>query len=296
MTETEKSHGLFSKLSGRILILIAVVMWSTSGLFAKAPLWNNWPEGERGPLLAFWRAVFAGLVLLPFVRRPRWTPGLVPMVLVFAAMNVTYLSAMSRTEATNAIWLQYTAPVWVFLISAIWLREQIVTRDWLLLAFGTAGVGTILAFELRGEALAGVVCGLLSGLFYAGVVVSLRQLRHLDLVWLVALNHVIASVLIAPYVLYQGLWPTPVQLVGLAGFGIFQMGLPYVLFAHGLRSIAGHEASGITLLEPLLVPIWVYLAWHQTPTYQPPAWWTLAGGAMILAGLVLRYTEVRRDT
>ena len=57
------------KTAGRLLILVAAVMWSTSGLFAKAPLFADWPLQVaglpvRGPLLAFWRAVFASLVLL----------------------------------------------------------------------------------------------------------------------------------------------------------------------------------------------------------------------------------------
>jgi drug/metabolite transporter (DMT)-like permease len=77
-------------------------------------------------------------------------------------------------------------------------------------------------------------------------------------------------------------------LVVLAAFGFFQMGLPYLFFARGLRSISSQEATGIGLLEPILLPIWVYLAWHEMP-----AEWTLIGGGLILAGLVLRYTVAR---
>ena len=54
--------------TGRLLILIAAIMWSTSGFFAKSPLFSDWPltaDGTPvgGPLLAFWRALFACLVL-----------------------------------------------------------------------------------------------------------------------------------------------------------------------------------------------------------------------------------------
>ena len=106
------------KVTGRLLILVAAVMWSTSGFFAKSPFFMDWPlqlDGMpvRGPLLAFWRSVFATIVLLPFVRRPRWTPKLIPMVLAYAVMNYTFLNAMTLTTEANAIWLQHTAPVWV---------------------------------------------------------------------------------------------------------------------------------------------------------------------------------------
>ncbi|HEV3137158.1 MAG TPA: hypothetical protein VGZ26_04625, partial [Pirellulales bacterium] len=56
---------------GRLWIVLAAVMWSSSGLFAKAPIFDTWPAETRGVLLAFWRALFAGLLLLPLVRRPR---------------------------------------------------------------------------------------------------------------------------------------------------------------------------------------------------------------------------------
>jgi drug/metabolite transporter (DMT)-like permease len=80
----------------------------------------------------------------------------------------------------------------------------------------------------------------------------------------------------------------------LVGFGMFQMGLPYLLFARGVCSVPGHEASGIVLLEPILVPVWVYIAWSHSETYQSPQWWTLAGGMLILVGLTTRYIAPMR--
>src|SRR6267378_2637775 len=89
--------------AGRLWVVLAAVMWSSSGLFAKSPVFHDWPPEVRGALLAFWRAAFAGLLVLPAVRRPRWSPKLLPMALAFTCMNVTYLSAMALTTAANAI-------------------------------------------------------------------------------------------------------------------------------------------------------------------------------------------------
>jgi drug/metabolite transporter (DMT)-like permease len=152
-----------------------------------------------------------------------------------------------------------------------------------------AGVGLILGFEIGGQSPLGIVFGLLGGVTYAGVVLSLRHLRHEDGAWLVFLNNLTTAVLFLPFVLHYDMWPTGKQTLYLAGFGMFQMGLPYLLFARGVRCVTGHEAAGIVLLEPILVPVWVYLAWRHVPSYQAPQWWTLAGGALILLGLGLRY-------
>ena len=82
----------------------------------------------------------------------------------------------------------------------------------------------------------------------------------------------------------------------LAGFGMLQMGIPYVVFARGVQRITGHEASGIVLLEPVLVPVWVFVAWHGDDDYQAPRWWTLVGGTLILTGLLARYASESRST
>jgi drug/metabolite transporter, DME family len=264
----------------RLLVLGAATLWSTSGFFVKAPYLADWP----GPALAFWRAAFACVVLWPLVRRPQWSWKLVPATAIFAAMNYTYLTAMAKGSAANAIWLQCTAPVWVLLIGVFVFHERAVLRDWLLVGFAAVGVAVILHYESQGASLDAVFWGLASGLFYAGVVLSLRHLRNFESAWLVALNHLVTGIVLAPFGLGGTHFPSGVQWLLLAGLGIVQMGLPYILFARGLKHIPGHEATGIALAEPLLVPVWVYLAWGDKP-----AWWTLVGGGFILVGLAIRY-------
>jgi drug/metabolite transporter (DMT)-like permease len=287
MNEPTPDRRAPGKLMGRLAVLGAALLWSTSGLFAKSPIFLDWPVELRGPMLAFWRAVFASLILMPTIRRPRWRGLLVPLVLCFAAMNVTYLTAMTRTTAANAIWLQSTAPWWVFLLSVFLFHEPVARRDLVPLVFGVLGVGTILGFELansQGIARSGALLGLASGGFYAGVVVLMRQLRTENSPWLVALNHAVAAVTLLPWVLWFGRWPSPTQLLVVAGFGIFQMALPYLLLIRGLRVVTSVEAMGIGLIEPVVIPFWVFLAWGERPD-----WWTMLGAAMILTGLFLRY-------
>lgn len=272
-------HGVWQ---ARLLVLAAATLWSTSGFFMKAPHFQGWP----GPALAFWRGAFACVVLWPLVRQPRWTWRLIPMTALFAAMNYSYLTAMTKGSAANAIWLQCTAPVWVLFVGVLVFKERAVWRDWLLVAFVAAGVGVILCFESRGAALDAVFWGLAAGATYAGVVLAFRQLREFDSAWLAALNHLVTAILLAPFAFGGSHFPSGMQWLLLAGLGIVQMGLPYVLFARGLKHIPGHEATGIAMLEPLLVPLWVYLAWGERP-----AWWTIAGGGLILIGLAIRYLE-----
>src|SRR5262245_43013048 len=112
MNDTADTSVAKSLFQARLLVLAAAVMWSTSGFFVKAPYLAGWP----GPVLAFWRSAFACVVLWPMVRRPTWSWKLLPAAATFVAMNYTYLTAMAKGSAANAIWLQCTAPVWVLFV------------------------------------------------------------------------------------------------------------------------------------------------------------------------------------
>ncbi|MEM6978560.1 MAG: DMT family transporter [Planctomycetota bacterium] len=275
---------------GRALIFVSAVLWSTSGFFAKAPWFDDWDADSRGCLLAFFRSLFALPVLLPLVKRFDLRPMMIVMTVCFAVMVWTFMSAMSRGPAATAIWLQYLCPAWIVLSNRWFAKQSIAFEDARMLRFSMSGVAFILVMELqRGANLTATLLGLLSGMAYAGVVTSMRSLRDSDPAWLITLNHLATVVILAPiaWISHQ-----PITLVGytaLAFFGIFQMSIPYVLFAKGLGSVRGAEASMLTLVEPVLVPVWVYIAWHHHVSYQPPPWWIWVGGAMILAGLLQRY-------
>jgi DME family drug/metabolite transporter len=274
---------------GRFLIIAAAVFWSTSGFFAKAPIFSDWPLESRGFMLAAWRALFAAALLVFFIKEVRWSWRLLPMMTFFTAMNWTFLNAMVCCEPTLAIWLQYTAPAWVFLLSWLLSGESPIRRDWPMLVFAGCGVALILLATQRESDSWGLVYGLLSGLFFALVLLTLRWNRNFDAAWLVFLNNAATALAFAPLVWAAGILPQGSQWPYLLGFGGLQFALPYIIFARGVRHISSHEASGLVLLEPILVPLWVFLAWRHSPDYSPPELSTVAGAGLILLGLLLRY-------
>ncbi len=275
---------------GRLQIALAGALWSTSGFFAKSPWFDAWPEDSRGLLLAFWRSLFAIPILLPLIRKPAWHPALVPMMICFAVMVWSFMTAMVHGPAANAIWLQYLCPVWVILASVIIFKQRIAADDLRMFAFSISGVTLILICELvQGSGLFATSLGVLSGISMAGVVLSMRTMPRVDPAWMITLNHAATVLLLTPWV-----WHThqPINLTGylaLAFFGTFQMSVPYILFGRGLRSTPSPEASILALIEPILLPVWVFLAWRHHPTYTPPPWWTWVGGGLITLGLVSRY-------
>ncbi|MDP1564012.1 MAG: DMT family transporter [Pirellulaceae bacterium] len=282
---------------GRVLVLLAAVFWSTSGLFAKSPALAEIPVEDRAVCLTFWRAVFACLMVGIFIRRWQFDWRMVPMAACFAAMTWTFISALVHIESGLAIWLQYLAPAWVVLFSWLFFRESPDRTSRPMLLFAAVGVGVILGsqfLKLANVSAWGITSAVVSGVTFAWVVIFLRRLRNCDALLLVFFNQAVTALCLAPMAL-TGYVPQGIQWFYLVGFGVFQMGLPYLCFALALRRISSHEASGLGMLEPLLVPVWVYLAWGNRPDYQPPDWGTIFGGLLILSGLILQLTlQVRR--
>jgi drug/metabolite transporter (DMT)-like permease len=263
-------------------------LWSTSGVLVKSPPLQELPAADRGPLIACCRALFAGMCLLPFVSwsRVRFRPVLVPMAASFALMNTLFVMAMSVTTAAATIFLQYTATGWAFLFGAIFLKEPLTRENLVALAFGLAGIGWIVGGSWTGGEWLGTLLALGSGVGYAGVIVSLRALRDEDPYWLTVLNHLVAGLLLLPWVVSRGVLPAGQQWTLLLALGVLQMGLPYVLFSRGVACISTQEASLITLLEAILNPLWVWMLWRESV---PLSTWI--GGGLILTGLLTRYVR-----
>ncbi|MCH7989718.1 MAG: EamA family transporter [Planctomycetes bacterium] len=280
---SESSSGL---VHGRILLISAAIMWSTSGLFLKSPLMEELPLDSRGPVVACYRALFAAAVLIPFVRfgSIRWKPALVPMTILFAVMNLLFVTAMTRTTAAATIFLQYTSTAWAFLFGLLFLKERVERGNLVALAFSLCGIVWIVAGDWGGENFTGNLLALGSGFCYAGVVLSLRVLRDEDSAWLVTLNNLIGGLVLLPWAFSADISLRSEQWLLVALLGAFQLGVPYVLFARGIRSIRIQEAALLSLMEPVLNPVWVLFVWKRSP--EPTTW---IGGALILTGLAVRY-------
>jgi drug/metabolite transporter (DMT)-like permease len=275
-------------MKGRWCVLAAAVLWSTAGVISKSLDLDSLT-------IAFYRGLFAGLGLLPFVPRRRWVfrPVLWPLGAAFGVMVACFLGSVKTTTAANAIFLQCTAIFWVVPLSAIFLGERPDRRARVSIALAILGIVLIVGwgYDGRSDEWKGIALGLASGILYACVSVGMRGMRDLDPLWLSAALNLLGTAAL-------GLWaglsgqgigsPSAGQFLVLIAFGVFQMAIPYALFARGLREIGAPEAGLIGLVEPILNPIWVVLFVHERPAGP-----TVIGGLFLLAGLVYRYWPAR---
>lgn len=293
---------------GRFYVVLASILWSLGGMFTRL-LQNDTVLHLQEPKLdsmhlAFFRALFAGLFFVPFVTwgGVQFRPLMIGMIACFASMNALYLGAMYLGTAANAILLQNTAPFWVYLFSVYVLKEPINHRNLQAILIGMVGMTLIIVTGLHGDfvrQLPVMAMALASGVTYAGVILFMRTLRSEPSQWLVLLNHLGSAFCLGTGMfIYLGpsAWvdwlttPTWPQLLFFVVFGVVQMGIPYWLFARGLTVLSPQEAGIITLIEPLLNPLWAFLI---DPEKERLPLMTLIGGAILMFALIWRYVPRR---
>ena len=129
----------------------------------------------------------------------------------------------------------------MLIVGVLVFRERAGWRDWLLLVFCAAGVGVILYYESRGESLEAVLWGLASGVFYAGVVLVAAAAAGHGFGLAGGAESLVTAVALSAFALgalctdRRRIFPAASSGCSWRGFGILQMGLPYVLFARGLQ-------------------------------------------------------------
>ena len=262
-------------------------MWSFGGLFVKV-LTLHYHVDPRA--IACLRSAIVGVLLswaLPRLRgAPRWRTG--AAALAYTVVVAWFVLSTSGTTAANAIFLQYAYPLLVAVGAVFLFSERLGRRTVVALVVGMSGVATILVCSWEAGQRAGVAYGFGSAFAFAAFTLLNRSIRDGSPIALSSLYNLTAAVLLLPLA-----WGTlrislPALLI-VAAMGTFQLGIPYVLFIKGLRTVPATDAALITLVEPVLNPVWVWLFVREAPTLS-----TVVGGGLILVALLARFASVRR--
>lgn len=268
---------------GELALAACAVLWSSAGLFIKLV--------DAHPLaIAGGRSLLALGVILAFTRRPRITlsAAQIGAGLANAATMLLFVAANKLTTSANAILLQYAAPVYIALLSVVVLKEPVRRRDAIALAVVLGGTVLFFFEEVTPGAAIGNILSAVSGLTFALTFMFLRMQKDGSPAESLMISHVITAVVSIPF--WSGFQPTAGNLGGIAVLGIFQIGLAGVLLAYGMRRVAALAAILIVTLEPVLNPVWVFLA-----TGERPSTLSVLGGAIIIAAVVLLQVADARD-
>ena len=258
-----------------LFIAIAATLWSTSGVMIKIISW------QPIAILAG-RSIFSSIVFLVYLRRipTKWTRWKLLASAAYILTQFLFIWSTKLTTAANAIFLQYTAPVYVILLALWFLHERPTRVDWssMLIIF----IGMILFFgdKLSTNGLYGNILAVLSGVTSAFMTVSLRAQKDGVPAESILIGNLFTAIVGIPFILKET-WTVTNWLI-LLYLGTIQIGLSFLLFTNAIKHVPALEANLISTLEPVLNPIWVFLFLGEEPGK-----FALIGGLIVLAGVAL---------
>ncbi len=261
------------------MLAIGAVFWSTSGAILKSMPSVHWLA------IAGIRSLFAALLFLPGIRaRARPKPAtLLACVFVYAVLVSTLMGSMQLGTAAQGIWLQYVAPVVVGLYAWLAQRQRLRPVEAVALLLTIVAV-CLIALGGSGHAdRQSVALGLTSGLAFGAFVLLMKGAGDGTGITILFWTNIGTAAIVLPIALASGvaLPHEPRQWIMLAAMGWFQLGLGYYFFQWGLPGVRAVEAALITLLEPILNPIWVYLLLREQPSTEVIVGCALMGVALV---------------
>ena len=272
-----------AKQRGVLCVFAAAVLYSIGGLCIKVIPWNGMSINGARTAVAL---VVIGLYLWAIRHKPRMNRWVLLGALAVCGTNILFSFSIANkmTTAANAIVLQFTAPIFVMVFTAIFFRRRPGKLDLVTCAAVLGGILFFFVDSLSAGGMVGNVLALISGISYAGVFM-MNDMPEGDAISSVFWGDVFSAVVGLPFVAMEtDLSATAV--VSVLILGVFQVALAYILLTIGLKTTPPVTASLVSGIEPVLNPILVAVFYHEM--IGP----TALVGAVIVVGSVVAYNVI----
>lgn len=275
-------------INGTLALIICAVLWSTGGIFIKNIEWN-------AIAIAGVRSFISGSFMLLVTRQglhfsihdekgrldKESTIVYWLAAISYAVTMISFVAANKLTTSANAILLQYTCPIYIILLAPFLTGEKNRPSDYVTVAGVMLGIVLFFADGLESGNQFGNILAAFSGITYALATIFMRRCRGYS-GGAMALSHLITAVVCLPFVIQSGV-PGLKSVLFLLLVGIVSIGIPSILYTEGIKNVRALTASFITMLEPLLNPVWVIIFAGEVPSVK-----TILGGLLILGFIMIR--------
>jgi drug/metabolite transporter (DMT)-like permease len=268
-------------------VLAAALLWSTGGLFIKATSLGAFE-------LSFGRSLLAAVTVALLTRREGFRVNALTLVssVLYAALLLLFVMSNKLTTAANAIFLQYTAPVYVMLLEPWLYRERFRRGDVFVVAACGVGMSLFFVGQLRPQDVEGNLTALASGLCFALFLLSLRHPKaaQVNRASSVIYGNLLLCLFTLPAFVGAAGGLTTKDVAVVAYLGVVQIGVAYTFFTLGMaRGVRSLDAGVVGYIEPMLNPVWVFLFLGERPSG-----WAIVGGLVIIAAVFVHTVALAR--
>ena len=253
------------------------LMWSLAGFNIKMIEWSPYA-------IAAGRSLVAVILLAPMVLRKGFQKidrYVIGGAICYAAFNYCFITSTTLTSSAIAIMMQYTAPIYVALLSWLFLRERVGWAD--IISVGFVFLGMIFFFldSNSGGSLKGNIVSIFNGITFAGISIFLRLQKDGNPALSMYLGNVISAVAGLPIMWNAGM-PDTISLLFLLLAGLL-VAVSYTLYAKASTGLSALETVLIPIIYPVMNPVWVFLFLDERPGAL-----TIVGAAVILVSVTIR--------
>ena len=151
-------------------VLIAVLLWSTGGLFIKLTTLDAYQ-------VTFFRSLLAGITVAVLTRKQGLKIDAFGVLtsIIYAALLFLFVWATKHTTAANAIFLQYTAPIYILILAPFVIGEKFHWRDLVTVIFCIGGMSLFFVGKLEITDYQGNIAALFSGVFLGLYIMLLKH-------------------------------------------------------------------------------------------------------------------------
>ena len=261
---------------GTLCVFLASLLYSIGGLCIKVIPWNGMSINGGRTLIAL---VVIGGYLAVIRHKPRFNRWIFLGALCTFGTNTLYSVANKLTTAANTIVLQFTAPIFVIVFSALFWKRRPKKLDIAACAVVFGGVLFFFLDSLEAGGAVGNVLAVLSGAAYGGVFL-LNDFPDSDAISSVFWGDVMSAITGLPFLVRETDFSST-ALTSLVILGVFQVAVAYILLTNGLRTTPAVTASLVSGIEPVLNPLLVAVFYGEQVGR-----FALVGAAIVICGVV----------
>ncbi len=265
-----------SRRTGTLCVFLASLLYSIGGLCIKVIPWNGMSINSGRTLIAL---VVIGGYLAVIRHKPRFNRWIFLGAVCTFGTNTLYSVANKLTTAANTIVLQFTAPIFVIVFSALFWKRRPKKLDIAACAVVFGGVLFFFLDSLEAGGAVGNVLAVLSGAAYGGVFL-LNDFPDSDAISSVFWGDVMSALTGLPFLVRETDFSSA-ALTSLVILGVFQVAVAYILLTNGLRTTPAVTASLVSGIEPVLNPLLVAVFYGEQVGR-----FALVGAAIVICGVV----------
>jgi len=268
---------------GLVYIAFTAFLWSSSGLFIKILTLNAYQ-------ISFYRSLIAAVTLLIISYGKHRTVKFefdkltVLASLFYAGILIFFVIANKLTTSANAIFLQFTAPIYLLFLEPLLLKTKFRRKDLITIIICISGMVLFFTGKLEIGNIYGNLIAIAAGVCFAMFSLFVKWKKTLgneNTIISIIYGNILVGIICFPLI-FNEIAISSTQFYVLLYMGVVQIGISYFIFNIGIKYVSATESMIIGMLEAIFNPIWVFFGVGEVPA--PTA---VIGGIIIFAAILI---------